>query len=144
LGVREQVGRTDVHEPIRTRLVAGPTPGLSLVLTRGGYSLKRRQTGAERGENQAVRQCSGMSPTRTPGDHTVRMRVTYDRAADAACIYVTEIPKGGVAASRLVDQAMDRASVHVEFDHQNRLIGIEVIGGSRGLPAETLEAAEQL
>jgi uncharacterized protein YuzE len=72
------------------------------------------------------------------------MRVTYDRAADAAYIYVTEIPKGGVAASRLVDQAMDRASVHVEFDHQNRLIGIEVLGGSRGLPAETLEAAEQL
>ena len=79
-----------------------------------------------------------------PGDHTVGMRVTYDPAADAAYIYVTEIPKGGVAASRLVEQAMDRASVHIEFDHQNRLIGIEVLGASRGLPAETLEAAEHL
>jgi uncharacterized protein YuzE len=85
-----------------------------------------------------------MSPDTGAGDHTVRMRVTYDRAADAAYIYVTEIPKGGVAASRLVDQAMDRASVHVEFDHQNRLVGIEVLGASRGLRAETLEAAEHL
>ena len=46
------------------------------------------------------------------------MRVTYDPAADAAYIYVTESREGGVAASRLVLQDMDRASVHVDFDHQ--------------------------
>jgi uncharacterized protein YuzE len=72
------------------------------------------------------------------------MRVTYDPAADAAYIYVTENREGGVAASRVVDQAMDRASVHVEFDNRNRLIGIEVLGASRGLPPETLEGAERL
>jgi uncharacterized protein YuzE len=85
-----------------------------------------------------------MSPDKGSGDHTVVMRVTYDPAADAAYIYVTEIRDGGVAVSRLVDQAMDGASVHVDFDHQNRLIGVEVLGASRGLPAETLEGAERL
>jgi uncharacterized protein YuzE len=70
------------------------------------------------------------------------MRVTYDPDADAAYIYLTDTA-GGVSASRVVDQPMDRASVHVEFDHRNRLIGIEVLGASRGLPAEMLEAAER-
>jgi uncharacterized protein YuzE len=71
------------------------------------------------------------------------MRVTYDPAADAAYIYVTEIREGGVAASRVVDQPMDGASVHVDFDQQSRLIGIEVLGASRGLPADTLKTAER-
>jgi uncharacterized protein YuzE len=88
----------------------------------------------------SARECP---PTRS-ADHTVGMRVTYDPAADAAYIYVAEIREGGVAASRLVEQDMDQASVHVDFDHRNRLIGIEVLGASRGLPAETLEAAERL
>jgi uncharacterized protein YuzE len=70
------------------------------------------------------------------------MRVTYDPAADAAYIYLTESREGGVAASRVVDQPVDRASVPVDFDHQSRLIGVEVLGASRGLPADTLKAAE--
>jgi uncharacterized protein YuzE len=75
--------------------------------------------------------------------HTVSMRVTYDPGADAAYIYVTENRAGGVAASRVVDQLMDGASVHVDFDDKNRLIGIEILGASRGLPPETLEVAER-
>jgi uncharacterized protein YuzE len=87
----------------------------------------------------SVRECP---LTACAAAHTVGMRVTYDPDADAAYIYLTDIREGGVSASRVVDQPMDRASVHVEFDDRNRLIGIEVLGASRGLPAETLKAAE--
>jgi uncharacterized protein YuzE len=37
---------------------------------------------------------------------------------------------------------MDRASVILEFDHNNRLIGIEMLGASRVLPPEALETAQ--
>jgi len=36
LGVREPLNGTDVHQQIRAWLVAGSTPGLSVVLTRTG------------------------------------------------------------------------------------------------------------
>jgi len=72
------------------------------------------------------------------------MRVTYDRAADAAYIYVTEIPKGGVAASALSIKLWTELPCMSSSITQNRLIGIEVLGASRGLSAETLETAEQL
>jgi uncharacterized protein YuzE len=75
--------------------------------------------------------------------HHSAMRLTYDPVADAAYIYLTEIRPGDVAAHSVVDRMMDRASVILEFDQENRLIGIELLGASRVLPQELLEAGEK-
>ena len=57
-------------------------------------------------------------------------------------IYLTEIRPGDVAGHSVVDRMMDRASVILEFDQENRLIGIELLGASRALPPDALETAE--
>jgi uncharacterized protein YuzE len=70
--------------------------------------------------------------------------MTYDPKADAAYIYVTEIRTGGVASSTVLDRHMDMAAVSCDFNDANQLIGIEVLGASRALPAEALSGAERV
>jgi uncharacterized protein YuzE len=72
------------------------------------------------------------------------MRVTLDRTADAAMIYLVEIPPGGVAHTYPCDDDEAAAAVNLDFDRQGRLIGIEVIPASKGLPIELLNEAELL
>jgi len=70
------------------------------------------------------------------------MRLTHDEEADAAYIYlVDEIARGEVAASRLARIPLEGASLSVDFDAHGRLLGIEVLGASRVLRTETIQAA---
>jgi uncharacterized protein YuzE len=68
--------------------------------------------------------------------------VTYDRAADAACIYLTA---GDLSAARvtvpvlLADQER-LPEVILDFK-DGRLVGVEVLGARDGLPADLLGLA---
>lgn len=63
--------------------------------------------------------------------------MTHDPEADAAYIYVVgSIPPGGVAQSRVLDHHTPGASVTLDFDANNRLLGIELLGFSRLVPDE--------
>jgi uncharacterized protein YuzE len=73
----------------------------------------------------------------------VPVRITYDPEADAVFIYLTEIPPGGAAASAVLDRYMDNASVIAVFNDANQLVGVEVLGASRGLPPDVLASAER-
>lgn len=65
--------------------------------------------------------------------------MTHDPEADAAYIYVAEaIPPGGVAQSKPLDHYTPGASVVLDFDRDNRLLGIELLGFSRLVPDEVL------
>jgi uncharacterized protein YuzE len=71
------------------------------------------------------------------------MRVTYDKAVDAAYIYFTAIPDGGVARTFLVDEFVKTTDmINLDFDKANRLLGIEVLSASTQLPKELLDSAE--
>lgn len=60
------------------------------------------------------------------------LRMTYDSIADAAYIYVTDpIKPGGVVTTTVLDHSLTMASVNVDFDDQDRLLGIELLGASR-------------
>jgi uncharacterized protein YuzE len=73
------------------------------------------------------------------------VRVTHDAEADAAYVYlVDEIARGEVADSRVADIPLDRAALTVDFDADGRVLGIEVLGASRVLRPETLQAAEDI
>jgi len=64
------------------------------------------------------------------------MRVRYDPDADAAYIYLADIPPGGVA---LTVPGEDEASgVNLDFDSEGRLVGIEIISARSMLPREFL------
>lgn len=67
------------------------------------------------------------------------MRITYDRDADAAYIYlVDEIVIGGVARTVPVEALAAEAMINLDFDADGRLLGIEVLDASRKLPASLL------
>ena len=73
-----------------------------------------------------------------------RIRITHNAEADAAYIYVADpIAPGGVARSKLLDHFTPGASVTLDFDSDNRLLGIELLGFSRLVPAEVLERVTQ-
>jgi uncharacterized protein YuzE len=61
-----------------------------------------------------------------------RLRMTHDPEADAAYIYVSDaIAPGGVAQSKVLDHYTPGAAVTLDFDADNRLLGIELLGFSR-------------
>lgn len=73
------------------------------------------------------------------------MRLTHDAEADAAYVYlVDEIARGEVASSRVADIPMENAAMTVDFDANGLVLGIEVLGASRVLRPETIQAAEDI
>ena len=69
------------------------------------------------------------------------MRVTYDKASDAAYIYLVSIPDGGVAKTYPCDPVEVRGMINLDFDNDGRLLGIEVLDASSRLPKELLAIA---
>lgn len=70
------------------------------------------------------------------------MRVTIDREVDAAYIYLREILPGDVCETVPLKGDGSIGSILLDFDHNDRLIGIEVLGASGVLPGEVLDSAE--
>jgi uncharacterized protein YuzE len=76
------------------------------------------------------------------------VRVTYDPAADAGYVYLRDIDSGGVKhtvpldADDAEDGVDALSSIVLDFDGEERLIGIEVLNASEVLPPELLRDAE--
>ncbi len=71
------------------------------------------------------------------------MRMTYDATADAAYLYlVDEIAPGAAVETRLADVPLKDSVFAFDFDVDGKLLGIEILGALRVLPAETLRRAE--
>jgi uncharacterized protein YuzE len=65
-------------------------------------------------------------------------RLTYDDKADAAYLYLKEGTEPGEATTSVPVQlpsGVGLGSITLDFDDDGRLIGIEVLGASRLLPA---------
>jgi uncharacterized protein YuzE len=70
------------------------------------------------------------------------MKVTYDRLADAAYIYLrTERQPGQSARTYACDPKAVRGMINLDFDAEGHLLGIEVLP-ARLLPKELLDQAE--
>lgn len=65
------------------------------------------------------------------------MHLTYDKQADAAYIFLRVIERGGAVHTLPTEDA----TIMLDFDDKQRLIGIEVLDASNRLPAECLAAA---
>lgn len=69
------------------------------------------------------------------------MRIEYDARIDAAYVYfVAEIAPGGIAKTVPVDPREIGGEINLDFDRDGRLIGMEIQGASRFLPAHVLGA----
>ncbi|MER7679319.1 DUF2283 domain-containing protein [Streptomyces sp. NPDC096934] len=73
------------------------------------------------------------------------VRVTYDKTANAAYIYLTE-PRVCVRSARMYpcDPVDVDGMINLDFDEQGRLIGVEVLAASSKLPEYLLQSAERL
>ena len=70
------------------------------------------------------------------------MRITYDSEADAAYIQLSDtILPGGVAMTVPCDPREVGGMIHLDFNTDGILIGIEVLGAASKLPRELLERA---
>jgi uncharacterized protein YuzE len=66
------------------------------------------------------------------------VRISYDKEVNAAYISLRErIGVGGVKKTVPVDN-----DINLDFDSEDRLVGIEVLAASDRLPAEVLSEAE--
>jgi uncharacterized protein YuzE len=71
------------------------------------------------------------------------MRITYDKSADAAYIYLTDIPAGGVASTHPLEDFEEVSDmINLDFDKDKRLLGIEVLSASTQLPKDVLDSAQ--
>lgn len=71
------------------------------------------------------------------------LEVRYDPEADAAYIYV--VPRGpgrAVARTKFLDVELENSAISVDFDAANTVLGVEILGASRVLPANLLSESE--
>jgi uncharacterized protein YuzE len=66
-----------------------------------------------------------------------KMRIEYDKEANAAYIYLKEIGEGEVASTISLSD-----SVNVDLDKDGKTIGIEILDASKHAPKEFLEQAK--
>lgn len=70
------------------------------------------------------------------------MRISYDEAADGAYISLSGAVDATVASTYLCDPIEVSGMINLDFDEKRVLIGIEVMGASKRLPAELFRTAE--
>ena len=67
------------------------------------------------------------------------MRITYDKTADAAYVYlISQIAPGQVARTETCE-IREGVQVNFDFDKQGRLLGLEILDASKLLTPETLQ-----
>ena len=65
------------------------------------------------------------------------MRVTYDQSVDAAYIYLVDAIKPGESVRQEI-----AGPLVIDYDAQNKILGIEVLGASKQLRKATLSEAD--
>jgi len=67
------------------------------------------------------------------------IQVTYDGAADAAYLTIADdIAPGAVTHTHVCEVEDLRGMIHLDFDAEGRLLGMEIIGARHCLPREFL------
>jgi uncharacterized protein YuzE len=78
------------------------------------------------------------------------VRITFDRTANAAYIYLTNIGPGEAVRQHLVDvprvsgEPPFRGDIILDFNAKGRFTGIEVLEATKVLPYEFLDHAERI
>lgn len=75
---------------------------------------------------------------------TVPIRITFDRSANAAYIYLADLASGGAARTVHVENAHVRGMINLDFDASQRLVGVEVLEATHVLPPAVLDRADRI
>jgi uncharacterized protein YuzE len=72
------------------------------------------------------------------------IKITFDKEADAIYIYFTEIGVAGVNRTYLCDPKENDGMINLDFDQNDRLVGIEILDASKKLPQDLLDHAVRI
>jgi uncharacterized protein YuzE len=72
------------------------------------------------------------------------MRMTFDREANAAYIFLEEASRQSRSVENVVVERDGKGDIVLDFDADGRLLGIEIIGAAELVDGSVLAAAEQL
>ena len=64
------------------------------------------------------------------------MKVTYDETADAMYVYLENIKPGTIKQTISLND-----DIIIDFDANNKIVGIEILDASKNLKAQTLKKA---
>jgi uncharacterized protein YuzE len=70
------------------------------------------------------------------------IKIEYDKEADAVYVYLKEIGPAGVGSTYSCNPAEVKGMINLDFDKDERLIGIEIMDASKKLSKEILDSAE--
>jgi uncharacterized protein YuzE len=65
------------------------------------------------------------------------MRITYDKDANAAYIYIKEISPGEVVQTISLND-----NLNIDLDSNGKTLGIEILDANKNLPSVALNSAE--
>lgn len=65
------------------------------------------------------------------------IKITLDKEADVAYIYLKEISKGEVSKTISLNN-----SINIDLDPEGQILGIEVLDASQNLPVSSLKSAD--
>jgi uncharacterized protein YuzE len=65
-----------------------------------------------------------------------RLKVTYDASVDAAYVYLAKADSSRFGFTYACDPSQVDGQIHLDFDFEGRLIGIEVLRASAKLPSD--------
>ncbi len=71
------------------------------------------------------------------------MKLTYDKSADAVYIYLVDnIGPGGIKDTYPLEPVEKVGQINFDFDTRGVLVGIEILGASKRLPADLINSAQ--
>ena len=65
------------------------------------------------------------------------MKITFDKQANAAYIYLKDIKSGEVVKTISIND-----TINIDLDKEGRTLGIEILEATHNLPARALNTAE--
>ena len=65
------------------------------------------------------------------------MKISFDRANNAAYIHLRDVERGGAAHQHLVDEPYALGTIVLDFDLEGRLLGIEVLNAVQACPTRS-------
>jgi len=66
-------------------------------------------------------------------------KITFDKKANAAYLYIVDIGSADVVRTQECDVDQMLGSINLDFDKDNRLVGIEIINANQVLPKRLID-----
>lgn len=74
------------------------------------------------------------------------MKISYEKSVDSLLIDLVNIQPGDITTtdSFSVEDKIEFGSIHLDFNKEGKIVGIEIMPASKYLPKELIDSVEQI